>query len=272
MREPGDTPRPAAFFDLDKTVVAKSSTLAFSRPLYREGLLGPAVMFKVAYAQIVYQLLGADEDRMERSRAALLELTRGWEADRVQRLVHETLQEVIDPLIYAEALELFEEHRQAGRDLYLVSSSSIEVVRPLADYLGVPHVIATVAGIDEEGRYDGTLEFYAYAEHKAEAMRREAAARGLDLAASYAYSDSVTDLPMLEAVGHPVAVNPDRELRRAAQERGWPIVDFSRPVAVRRSRRLPPVPAEVMAASIGGAVLAGVAYGVVRRQRTRAAA
>src|SRR5690606_2743793 len=112
----------------------------------------------------------------------------------------------------------------------------------------------------------------AYAEHKAEAMRREAAARGLDLAASYAYSDSVTDLPMLEAVGHPVAVNPDRELRRAAQERGWPIVDFSRPVAVRRSRRLPPVPAEVMAASIGGAVLAGVAYGVVRRQRTRAAA
>src|SRR5687767_8867226 len=135
--------REAAFFDLDKTVVAKSSTLAFGRPLYKEGLISPAIVIKGAYAQLAYQLLGANEGRMEKSRVALLELTKGWNAERVQRLVSETLQEIIDPLIYEEALELFEEHRRAGRALYLVSSSGVEVVKPLAEYLGVPHVIAT---------------------------------------------------------------------------------------------------------------------------------
>lgn len=254
------TTRAAAFFDLDKTVVARSSTLAFGRGLYKEGLLTRSVLLKGAYAQLVYQLVGADEARMERSRTALLELTRGWEAERVQRLVRETLQEVIDPLIYAEALELFEVHRRAGRDLYLVSSSGVEVVKPLAEYLGVPHVIASVPGIDANGRYDGTLEFYAYGEHKATAIAREAEQRGLDLAGSYAYSDSVTDLPMLEAVGHPIAVNPDRELRAAAAARDWPCLDFSRPVAVRSRIPLPPRPPnEVVAGAgaLGAAVLAG---------------
>lgn len=252
--------REAAFFDLDKTVVAKSSTLAFGRPLYREGLISPSVVVKGAYAQLAYQLVGANEQRMERSRVALLELTRGWEAERVQRLVRETLEEIIDPLIYQEALDLFSEHRRAGRDLYLVSSSGVEVVRPLAEYLGVPYVIATRAGIDRDGFYDGTLEFYAYAENKAVAMRQEAAARNIDLAASYAYSDSVTDLPMLSAVGHPVAVNPDRELRVAARERGWETVDFVRPVAIRsRLGGVPRPPAEVMAGAgaLGAVALAG---------------
>ena len=258
--------RGAAFFDLDKTVVATSSTLAFSRPLHREGLISAAIVFKVAYAQLAYQLFGADEGKMERSRVALLELTRGWEAERVQRLVRETLQEVIDPLIYAEALELFEDHRRAGRDLYLVSSSGVEVVKPLAEYLGVPNVIATRAGIDDDGRYDGTLEFYCYAEHKAVAIREEAEAHDLDLASSYAYSDSVTDLPMLEAVGNPVAVNPDRALRAVAVERGWPILDFVRPVPVRtRLARLPRPPAAVVAAAAGAAVVGATAWFVAAR-------
>ncbi len=264
------TGRAAAFFDLDKTVVAKSSTLAFGRPMYRDGLIGPAMVMKVAYAQLVYQLFGADEDRMERSRVVMLELTRGWEADRVQRLVRETLQEIIDPLVYAEALELFEEHRKAGRDLYLVSSSGEEVVIPLAEYLGVPHVIATRAGIDDEGFYDGTLDFYSYGPYKADAMREEAERRGLDLAESYAYSDSVTDLPMLEAVGHPVAVNPDRELRRAAVARGWEVRDFVRPVAVRsRLSALPKPPPEVLVAALGLAAAAGLVWALGRRGALR---
>ena len=118
--------RAAAFFDLDKTVIAKSSTLAFGRPLYKEGLISPAIVIKGAYAQLAYQLLGANDARMEKSRVALLSLTKGWNADRVQRLVRETLQEIIDPLIYEEALELFEEHRRAGRDLYLVTVTAPE--------------------------------------------------------------------------------------------------------------------------------------------------
>ena len=252
--------RAAAFFDLDKTVVAKSSTLAFGRELYREGLISPAVVLKGAYAQLVYQLVGADDERMERSRVALLELTRGWEVERVQRLVRETLQEVVDPLIYAEALDLFDEHRRAGRDLYLVSSAGVEIVKPLAEYLGVPYVLATLPGVDDEGRYDGTLEFYCYGEGKAVAVREEASARGIDLAASYAYSDSITDLWMLEAVGSPVAVNPDRELREVAGERAWVIMDFRQPVRLRdRLRQVPRPPAELLAGAgaIGTAALVG---------------
>ena len=263
-----DAPRQAAFFDLDKTVVAKSSTLAFGRPLYKEGLISPAIVIKGAYAQLAYQLLGANEGRMEKSRVALLELTKGWNAERVQRLVRETLQEIIDPLIYQEALDLFEDHRRAGRDLYLVSSSGEEVVKPLAEYLGVPHVIATRPGIDEDGNYDGTLDFYCYGPNKAVAIREEAEAHGIDLAGSYAYSDSVTDVPMLEAVGHPVAVNPDKELRRLAAEREWETVDFVRPVSVRsRLSTVPRPPTEVMVGA--GALSAAAAAGWVLFQRYR---
>jgi HAD superfamily hydrolase (TIGR01490 family) len=259
--------RSAAFFDLDKTVVARSSTLAFGRELYREGLISPSIVVRGAYAQFVYQLFGANDDRMEKSRVALLELTKGWEAERVQRLVRETLQEVIDPLVYLEALELFDQHRREGRDLYLVSSSGVEVVRPLAEYLGVPHVIATVSGVDDDGRYDGTLDFYCYGESKAVAIRAEAEERGIDLAASYAYSDSVTDVPMLEAVGHPVAVNPDKELRAHAEEQGWEIRDFERPVALRsRLSQVPKPPVEVMAGA-GALGLASLAAWVLYQRR-----
>ena len=264
-----DAVRQAAFFDLDKTVVAKSSTLAFGRPLYKEGLISPAIVIKGAYAQLAYQLLGANDARMEKSRVALLELTKGWNAERVQRLVRETLQEIIDPLIYQEALDLFEEHRRAGRDLYLVSSSGEEVVKPLAEYLGVPHVIATRPGIDDDGNYDGTLDFYCYGENKAVAIREEAEAHGIDLAGSYAYSDSVTDVPMLKAVGHPVAVNPDKELRKVATHMEWEIVDFVRPVAVRsRLSTVPRPPADVMMGA--GALSAVAAAGWVLYQRHRA--
>lgn len=253
----------AAFFDLDKTVVARSSTLAFSSELRREGLLTTATMFKVAYAQLTYQLFGADEERMERARAALLELTRGWEASRVRQLIRETVHEVLDPLMYEEALELLEWHREQGHELFLVSSATTEIVRPLADHLGVPHVIATVPGVTE-GRYDGTLAFYAYAENKALAIQVEAATRGIDLAASYAYSDSVTDLPMLGAVGHPIVVNPDGALRKIAHERGWETRYFRHPVPLRR--RFGRVPTTALAVAVGAAL----ALGVLATVRTRA--
>ena len=261
----GPPVRAAAFFDLDKTVVARSSTLAFGRELYREGLIGPAVMLKSAYAQMAFARMGANADRMEKSRAALLELTRGWEAARVQRLVRETLQEVIDPLVYAEALELFDEHRRHGRDLYLVSSSGVEIVAPLAEYLGVPNVIATRTGTDLDGCYDGTIEFYCYGEQKVVAMRQAAESAGLDLAASYAYSDSITDVPMLRAVGHAVAVNPDKDLRAHAVAAGWEIRDFVEPVALRsRLSQVPRPPAEVVA---GAGAIGALALGWLFMQR-----
>lgn len=249
--------RHAAFFDLDRTVLARSSSLAFSRQLYRDGLVGATVLLKAIYAQAAYTLGGADPDRMERTRIALLELTYGWEADRVARIVRETLEEVIVPIVYQEALQLFDEHRTAGRDLWLVSSSGEEIVRPIADHLGVPDVIATRAGIDDEGCFDGTLAFYAYGPHKATAVRQVAEVRGYDLAGCWAYSDSITDLPLLNAVGHAVAVNPDRELRAAAQAMGWETREFRAPVTLRH--HLPDQPPTPLLVGLGVAAVAGVA-------------
>ena len=264
-----DEPAGAAFFDLDKTVVARSVTYAFGPGFFREGLVGRRDALKGAYAQLAYQLLGANEERMERGRVALLELTKGWPAQQVRRLVRETLQEVVDPIVYAEALDLFAQHRQAGRVLYLVSSSSEEIVRPLAEYLGVPRVIATRPQVDDQGCYDGTLAFYCYGPHKATAITREAAEHGFDLTRCFAYSDSVTDLPMLRAVGHPVAVNPDRALRSVAREQGWEVRDFARPVRLRP--RLPELPrARAEAVLTVGAVAGLAAAGYVVRDRVPA--
>jgi HAD superfamily hydrolase (TIGR01490 family) len=249
----------AAFFDLDKTIIARSSTLLMGRTFYRDGLISPTTVLKGMYAQAVYQLVGADHGKMEQMRRALLDLTRGWEADRVRRLVVETMDEAIAPYVYREALELFEEHRGAGRDIWIVSSSGEEVVIPFARSLGVRDVIATRAGVDDEGRYDGTLEYYGYGRNKANAVVQVAEARGYDLAACYAYTDSITDLPFLDAVGHPVAVNPDRELRAAAVAMGWDVRDFHSPVSLRQ--RLPDVhrpPNEALIAAVlalGGALV-----------------
>jgi HAD superfamily hydrolase (TIGR01490 family) len=260
----------AAFFDLDKTVLARSATLAFGRPMYRDGLISTAALLKGLYAQTVYSLTGADHERMEGLRAALLELTKGWEADRVARIVREAMDEVIVPIVYAEALDLFEEHRRALRDLWLVSSSGEEIVRPIADHLGIPDIIATRARIDEQGRYDGTLAFYAYGPHKAAAMRQVAEVRGYELDACYAYSDSITDLPMLEEVGHPVAVNPDRDLRATARERGWEVRDFHSPVALRHRLPLRP-PTPVLVAGLGVAAAAGALAWWLSREPGQAA-
>jgi HAD superfamily hydrolase (TIGR01490 family) len=248
----------AAFFDLDKTVIAKSSVLAFGRPLYREGLLSRSALLKSAYNQAIYRMRGADEARMERARDKMLSVTRGWEQAQVTGIVAETFEKIMAPIIYAEALELFEEHLDAGRKIFMVSSSPIEIVSHLAEYLGIDEYIASRSRVDAEGRFTGELDFYAYGPYKAAAIREAAERDGIDLARSYAYSDSITDVPMLEIVGHPVAVNPDRELARLAQEREWEIREFDQPV---RLRRRVPTPSPAPTAAVGG-VLAAVGLGV----------
>jgi HAD superfamily hydrolase (TIGR01490 family) len=249
----------AAFFDLDKTIIAKSSVLAFGKPFYREGLLSRRAIVKSMYAQIVYMLVGADESKMEEVREAMLSLTKGWQQDHVAQIVAETLDEVISPIVFAEALELFDEHHAAGRKVVIVSSSPAEVVTPLGSFLGADEVIATRARIDEDGAYTGELEFYAYGQHKADAMAEYAAEHGIDLSESFAYSDSVTDVPMLSVVGHPVAVNPDKDLAREAIDREWEIRNFARPV---RLRDRVPVPPKGPTIAVGTVMaVAGVAVG-----------
>lgn len=256
----------AAFFDLDKTVIAKASMVAFGRPLYREGLLSRWLLLRALYGQLVYLWLGADEARLARMRDAALRLTKGWHHENVSRIVRETLEEVIEPIVFEEALDLIRQHRADGHLVVIISASPEEIVRPLAEYLGADVAIGTEAELDEEGRYSGLLKRYAYGPAKADAMRELAAARDIDLAASYAYSDSVTDVPMLEVVGHPVAVNPDRPLLRVAREREWEVRRFVKPVKLRDR-----VPMPSPAAATGGgltltAVTAGVVWWWLRRQ------
>jgi HAD superfamily hydrolase (TIGR01490 family) len=261
-------PMEAAFFDLDKTVISRSSTLALSRPLYRAGMVSRGQLLRGAYAQLVYLLVGADEDKMERLKEGMLQLTRGWDRSQVERLVEDVILEVIDPYVYAEALDLMELHRSEGRRVYIVSSSPEEVVRPLARHFGVSGVIATRAAIGADGRYTGELEFYAYGEEKAEAVRAVAERSGIDLSRSFAYTDSATDLPLLETVGNPVAVNPDKELRKAAEEHGWPIRDFHQPVRMRtRLASAVPGPGASIAAAVAAAGVAAVLVWVVLRSR-----
>jgi HAD superfamily hydrolase (TIGR01490 family) len=262
----------AAFFDLDKTVIATSSVMALGGTFYREGLISKRTIVRGLYAQAVYLLVGADENKMDRMREAMLTLTRGWDQKHVKELVREALDEVLTPVIYAEALELIEEHRKAGRKTVIISSSPTETVEPIGDYLGVDDVIATRAGIDENGHYTGDLEFYAYAAHKADAMREMAVAEGLDLASSYAYSDSITDLPMLELVGNPVAVNPDRELARVAREREWDIRYFQRPVRLRDRVPVPPKGPTIAAGSVALAAASALAVYLWMRRRAPAPA
>jgi HAD superfamily hydrolase (TIGR01490 family) len=250
----------AAFFDLDKTVIAKASMVAFGRPFLREGLVSKRTMLRALYGQLVYMHLGASDEKLARVRESALKLTKGWDQKRVKEIVQDALEHVVEPIIYREAADLIEEHKAAGREVYLVSASPEEIVAPLAEYLGVDGAIASRAKIDDEGRYSGEMDQYSYGPFKADAMRELAAERGIDLAASYAYSDSYTDAPMLEVVGHPFAVNPDRVLLKLAKEREWEVLSFTHPVRLRD--RLPTPPAGPTAA-VGGALVAGAAGAVV---------
>jgi HAD superfamily hydrolase (TIGR01490 family) len=260
----------AAFFDLDKTVIAKSSALAFGRPFYRDGLITRRDVVKAAYAQLSFKMGKTDDQQIERIRDHLAALCKGWSVEQVQQIVLETLDELINPYVYAEAAALIAEHQRAGRDVVLVSASGEEMVRPIGAQLGIHDVIATRMGV-KDGRYSGQVDFYAAGPNKASAVRELAERRGYDLAESYAYSDSASDLPLLEAVGRPSAVNPSRTLRKIALERGWPILEFRNPIPLgRRLRDRPAVPITAAAVGLGVVVAIGLAW-YTRNRRTRLA-
>ena len=130
----------AAFFDLDKTVIAKASMLAFGPPFYKEGLISRRTVIRSAYAQLIYRHLGANDQKLARLRETVLALTKGWDQNRVTQIVTRTLTEIVEPLIYKEALDLMEFHRSQGRLIYLVSASPIEILTPLGDFLNVDDV------------------------------------------------------------------------------------------------------------------------------------
>jgi HAD superfamily hydrolase (TIGR01490 family) len=259
--------RTAAFFDLDKTVIAKSSTLAFSKPFFDQGLINRRAVLKSTYAQFLFLMSGADHDQMDRMRSYITNMCTGWDVEQIKSIVGETLHEIVDPLVFAEAAEMIADHKLCGRDVVVVSASGEEIVAPIARALGATHAMATRMVV-ADGKYTGEIAFYCYGEGKVEAIRALAARENYALDHCYAYSDSITDLPMLELVGHPTVVNPDRALRKEAASRGWPVLTFSRPVSLRD--RLPAAPsgaALATTAAVGVSALAAGAltYSLLRR-------
>jgi HAD superfamily hydrolase (TIGR01490 family) len=229
---PSDIPRvtlvEAAFFDLDKTVIARPSMMAFGPAFHRQGLINRRALARGLWTQLLYVRFGAGPERLDRIRHSALAITRGWSQAEVSRIVDDSLRAALAPITYAGAVDLIAEHRAAGRRVYIVSAAPAEIVGPVAAHLGAHEAIATQGGVDADGRYTGEMERYCYGPAKAALIREVAERDGIDLAASWAYSDSATDLPMLEVVGHPVAVNPDRSLRQIAELRGWAILRFDR--------------------------------------------
>jgi HAD superfamily hydrolase (TIGR01490 family) len=250
----------AAFFDLDKTIIATSSTLALGKAFYAAGLISRRDVVKGTYARLVYHLGAADEVRMGRMREDLVHMVTGWDEATVRGVIAETLFDLIDPLVYDEAATLIEEHHAAGRAVVIVSSSGDEIVAPVGEMLGADHVVATRMVV-EDGKYTGEVAFYAFGPYKAKAMAALADEHGWDLGDCYAYSDSGTDVPMLAAVGHPAAVNPDRTLRREALARGWPILNFEHPVRLRSRFGRIPSPSRPVAVGIAGAAVVAAAAG-----------
>ena len=262
----GQPVRTAAFFDLDKTVIAKSSTLAFSKPFFDQGLLNRRAVLKSSYAQFLFLMSGADHDQMDRMRTYLTDMCTGWDVEQVRSVVGETLHEIVDPLVFDEAANLIADHKLCGRDVVVVSASGEEIVAPIAAALGATHAMATRMVV-EDGKYTGEVGFYCFGEGKVEAIRELAAREGYALEHCYAYSDSITDLPMLEAVGHPSVVNPDRALRKEAGQRGWPVLAFTRPVSLRDRLPAPSGAAVATTLAVGLSALAGGAltYSLLRK-------
>lgn len=217
----------AAFFDLDKTTIADAALFAFGSTLRKEGLLNTGLILRAVWGRLVFKYLGADQDRMEDMRNNALRLCTGWDQKHMAKIVTGALEDVIDPIVYAEAVEEINAHKAAGHKVFMVSASPEEIVVPLSKHLGADGAVATIAATDRSGKYTGDVEFYSYGPFKVDAMEALALEHDLDLNESYAYTDSVTDIPMLEAVGFPIVVNPDRGLARVAAERGWEVRSFS---------------------------------------------
>jgi len=258
--------RTAAFFDLDKTVIAKSSTLAFSKPFFDQGLINRRAVLKSTYAQFLFLMSGADHDQMDRMRSYVTNMCAGWDVEQIKSIVGETLHDIVDPLVFAEAANLIADHKLCGRDVVVVSASGEEIVAPIARALGATHAMATRMVV-EDGKYTGEVAFYCYGEGKMHAIRELAAREGYALEHCYAYSDSITDIPMLETVGHPTVVNPDRALRKESAARGWPVLSFSRPVPLRDRIPAPSGAAVATTAAVGVSALAAGAltYSLLRR-------
>jgi HAD superfamily hydrolase (TIGR01490 family) len=251
-------PRGAAFFDLDKTLIEGSSAIHFGRAAYRAGMISRRQILSDAWANIHFRLNGSTDEGTEELKQRILDAIAGWRVVDLARLGPDVLAGIL-PLLYREMLDEAYSHQDAGRLVFIVTAASQELADTLARVLVLDGGIGMRSEV-QDGVYTGRAAGpFTYREGKADAIRQLAAERGIDLAESYAYSDSESDLPMLRAVGHPVAVNPDSHLARVAREEHWRIMRFDK-----LGRRLK------LGAAVGALALMGGGGGyVVARTRPR---
>ena len=230
----------AAFFDLDRTLLRRSSALALAGSFREHGMIGRGQLAKAAAWQLLFAARGASAETVRKAAEDGMVVLKGFRVDDLRSLVATAMEPVLKPLVYQEPLHLVSRHRERGEPVYIVSATLHEIVEELARELGFDGAIGSTCEI-VDGVYTGRSLRGVHGAGKAAVIRELAETEGLDLSASTAYSDSHTDVPFLEAVGNPVAVNPDKELRRIAEERGWRVLEFSELAypAARRSRFWP---------------------------------
>jgi HAD superfamily hydrolase (TIGR01490 family) len=261
----GVRPVRAVFFDVDKTLLPGSSMYLFARGLYRRGFYDLRDIAGFAFGQLVFRLTGAEGRKgMEAAREQALAFIEGKRRDDLTQIGHDIVVEVIGPRIYPGMRRVIDEHHARGDRTYLVTAAPRELAKGIATYLGMDGALGTEAEL-VDGTYTGRLLGpVLHGPAKLDAVVRLADSHGFDLRQSSAYSDSVNDRPLLEGVGRPVAVNPDRYLRELAAERGWPVQDFR----TRRRLWLVWLPAG-MAAGVTTAVAAVTRRRLTRRKRRR---
>ena len=236
----------AAFFDLDRTLMAGSSGFHWARAAYRAGLLSRRRLAADAWENIKFRLRGSTDAATDAVRERVSNMIAGQRVVDLGRLAPQVLAGVL-PRLYPQMLRVAYEHQDAGRRVYICTAASQEMADLMAHVLQFDGAVGSRSEV-VDGRYTGRPAGpFAYREGKAQLMRELAAEQGVDLAASWAYSDSESDLPMLRAVGHPVAVNPDAELARVAREEGWEVLRFET-----LGRRLKVVAAFIAFTAVGG--------------------
>jgi HAD superfamily hydrolase (TIGR01490 family) len=221
-------PRAAAFFDLDKTLMAGSSGMQFARIAAKQGIVSRHLLVSWGWEHLRYRLRGTTDERTAEVLKVARELITGVPAKAVDRMGPEVMAAIL-PRVFPQMLEEIYAHQDAGRPTFIVSAAGNGVVEQLAHVLGMDGGIGTRYEVDAEGNFTGRLDGpFVYGEGKVTAMREFAAQHEIELAESYAYSDSISDLPMLRAVGHPVTVNPDPPLAALARQEGWQTLHFER--------------------------------------------
>ena len=246
----------AAFFDLDRTLLRRSSALALAGSFRQRGVIGRGQLAKAAAWQFLFAARGASAETVRKASEDGMRILRGFPVSELQALVAGAMEPVLKPLVYREPLVLAEQHRRQGEPAYIVSATLQEIVEELANELGFDGAVGSTCEI-ADGVYTGRVLRPCHGAGKATAVRELAEREGVDLADSTAYSDSHTDLPFLEVVGKPVAVNPDKELLRIARERGWPVLSFEE-LAYPPGRRISPVLIGIPLALGAGAALLAV--------------